>query len=420
MNGAVVGYGKSGIAAEKLLKLKGYDDIDLYDDKAVGCLPLREFKDRYDLVVVSPGVPIDRLPELPTSYTSEIDLAYGWMPADCKVLGVTGTNGKSTVTHLTAQILNNAGYKAIACGNIGYPYGEAVIDAEEGTIFVVELSSFQLESTCELSIDAASVTNLTPDHLDRYDSLDSYYGAKLRILQLIDLEGMLIAEPNTNIVNRTLNAMYPVRYVDNELKAWPKLNNNKLMLGRYFVDISKFKLFGAHNIINLTHALFLANAIAAFEGDVTHLIENLQGMPHRVELVLERDGIVWINDSKATNVDSTLVALKSCKGSTVILLGGRDKMGDFTALVNELNRAASHVLLFGEAAATISKQLKGKLKAEITIAETLHDAVNEATKVAGLGSTVILSPGCASYDEFSGFEERGREFARYVKEAVNA
>jgi UDP-N-acetylmuramoylalanine--D-glutamate ligase len=351
---------------------------------------------------------------------SEIDLAYSWMPADCKVLGVTGTNGKSTVTHLTAQLLNNAGLNAIACGNIGYPYSEAVIDAPEGTIFVVELSSFQLETTEKLTLNAAAITNLTPDHLDRYSSLNDYYQAKLRILSMIDYDGMLVAAPDTAIVNRTLNALYSIRYVDDELKAWPKLNNSILMLGKYAVDIAKYKLFGRHNIINLVHALTLASAIAKFEGDVTPLIEDLTGMPHRAELVLHKDGVAWINDSKATNVDSTLVALKSCNHPTIVLLGGRDKKGDFSLLIRELNRCASKVYLFGEAAGIILAQLEDKLKVEIAMAETLQDAVLGIVKEVTAGTTVLLSPGCASFDEFSGFEERGREFARYVKEAMNA
>ncbi len=417
---AIIGYGKSGAGAERILKLSGCGQPDLYDDSKPGCKPIAGYKDIYDLTVVSPGVPFSKLPEKPSKYTSEIELASNWMPMGSEVLGVTGTNGKSTVTHLTAQILNNAGHKAVACGNIGNTFADAAVDADEPTVFVVELSSFQIELLRDFNMLGTAVTNITPDHLDRYATIEDYVDAKLAVLNFIDPDGTLIADPDIRIINRTLRALYRVRYVDREYKAWPKFSEHLMNFGGFYVDTREFGLFGAHNLLNLAFALGLANVAVPLAGDVTGLIMGLTGMPHRTELVPTNDGIRWINDSKATNVDSTLVALKSCTKPTVVLLGGRDKKGDFTLLVNELERCASMVCLFGEAAQVIASQLTGKLDCPMVIFPTLHQAVESASVLAKPGTTVILTPGCASYDEFLNYEDRGHKFAGYVKEVQNA
>ena len=416
---AIIGYGKSGVGAERILRLRGYEQPDLYDDAKPGCKPLAEYKDIYDVTVVSPGIPFSRLQEKPSKYISEIELAYSWMPADSKIVGVTGTNGKSTVTHLTAQILNNAGYKAVACGNIGYTFADAVADADEPVIFVVELSSFQIELLQDFTMQGAAVTNITPDHLDRYATMEDYTDAKLLALDFIDPDGTLIAGHDVRIINRALRALYKVKYIDSEYKAWPKLFEHIMNFGNFYVDTREFKLFGAHNLLNLAFALSLADVAAPMESDQTQFICDLTGMPHRTEIVPVYGDVKWINDSKATNVDSALTALKSCGKPTIVLLGGRDKKGDFSQLVNELIRCASTVCLFGEAAPVIRSQLADKLDCPVVSFPVLRDAVEEAAKLAGPGATVILSPGCASYDEFLNYEERGRKFAEYVKGTHN-
>ncbi|MDR0454539.1 MAG: UDP-N-acetylmuramoyl-L-alanine--D-glutamate ligase [Deferribacteraceae bacterium] len=416
---AIIGYGKSGAGAERILKLRGCGQPDLYDDANPCCKPIAEYKDIYELTVVSPGVPFSKLPEKPSVYTSEIELAYGWMPADSKVIGITGTNGKSTVTHLTAQILNNLGHNAISCGNIGYTFADAVAEIVEPAIFVVELSSFQTELLQDFSMQATAVTNITPDHLDRYATVEDYVNAKLALLSFIDSEGVLIADPDVRITNRVLKAVYKVRYMDREYRAWPKLAGNIMNFGNFYADIRKFELFGAHNLLNLAFALSLADAVTPMEGDVTQYICGLTGLPHRTEVVPTDNGIRWINDSKATNVDSTLTALKSCVDPTIVFLGGRDKKGDFTQLTDELERCASVVCLFGEAAPIISSQLTNKLNRPVKIFRTLRNAVEEAVALAKPGCTVILSPGCASYDEFLNYEDRGHKFAEYIKDAYN-
>ena len=416
---AIIGYGKSGIGAEKILQLRGYEQAHRYDDANPECTPIAEYKDRYDITVVSPGIPLSKLPEKPSVYTSEIELSYSWMPMGSVALGVTGTNGKSTVTHFTEQILNGAGCKAVACGNIGYTFADAVTASNEPRVFVVELSSFQIELLRDFSMQGLAFINITPDHLDRYAGMDDYANAKLAALDFVEPEGALIADHDVRIMNRALNKLYRVRYVDKEYKAWPRLDGNRMIFDRFYVDVREFKLFGEHNLFNLVFALSLADVASQMKGDVTHLISDLTGMPHRAEIVPTRDGIRWINDSKATNVDSTLVALKSCHKPTIALLGGRDKKGDFVRLVSELNRCATKVFLFGEAAQLIASQLKNKFERSIEAFSTLRLAVEAAAMSAQNGSTVILSPGCASFDEFLNYEDRGNKFVEYVKEVGN-
>jgi UDP-N-acetylmuramoylalanine--D-glutamate ligase len=417
---AVIGWGKSGKGAARLLKRGGAKLSDaefaLFDDKLADgreVFPISAYRGDYDLTVVSPGIPPKLLPKIEGEITNEIDLAYAALPPGSSVIGVTGTNGKSTVTHLTAQILNKASRAAAACGNIGYPFSDAVI-AGGSEIFVTELSSFQTELMKRAELSACSVTNLTPDHLDRYSSVEEYYNAKLRVLYFIREDGLLTAGLNPFTANAALKHRFKVQYIDWDLKAFPKILGHTLDFGSFHIDIREYPLFGRHNLVNLSHALLLAASAVHLEGDVTHLIRDLTGMPHRTEYIGSAKGTVWINDSKATNVDSALTALKSCSYPTAVLLGGRDKHGDFKPLAGELNRCAKEVCLFGEAARVIGSQLDGLIKADMVYTGSLKDTVKYLSREDNL-NTVILTPGCASFDEFSNYEERGERFALYFK-----
>lgn len=412
---AVIGYGKSGASAHKLLLNKGYE-VALFDDKKDDCLPLAEYKDIYDLTVMSPGVMFSKLQELPHFFTSELELAYKEMLPTQRIVGITGTNGKSTVTHLTAQLLNLSGQHAIACGNIGYPFIDALSEAKTDTVFVIEISSFQLDLLRDFRIDAASITNITPDHLDRYGEMESYIKSKLHILDFIPESGLLVADSDSAIISAVSDAHYSVNFIGNDFTGYPRLRDNVLNMGTYYANISKYKLFGHHNLLNLIHALALTNAIKDLQGDVTSYVEHLGGLPHRTELVGVFGGIRWINDSKATNVDSTLTALKSCGRNTVVFLGGRDKKGDFTALAPELNRCAKAVIYFGEAADVIEKQLSNLIQCKQMKADTLKSAIELVKEITVKGDVALLSPACASFDEFKSYGDRGEKFAQYVKE----
>ncbi len=416
MKAAIIGYGKSGAAAEKLLKIKGYQEIEIFDDKNENYKNISEYKDEYDEVVVSPGIDLSKYKNICGNITSEVELAYNQMDKNAKIIAITGTNGKSTTTFLTAQILNNAGVKACACGNIGYPFGEAVLDKADTEVYVIELSSFQIELLKRFKAVAGCIINVTQDHLDRYGSMDKYYEAKLLLLNFIEKKGLFVTNTDTKIVNKAILYDFQARYIDDSFKSYPKLNNNILDFGKYIVDLSKYKLFGKHNITNLSFALTMADKVCSFEGDITNLIENLTSMPHRTELVAEINGVKWINDSKATNVDSVYTALISMKKPAILLIGGRDKKSDYTPLADLINKNISKICYFGEAADLIKGQLSPLLQGVLEESySSLKECVNALAK-REKDITVLLSPACTSFDEFKSYEDRGYRFKEYVLE----
>lgn len=419
MKAAIIGYGKSGAAASRLLKLKGYEKIEIFDDKNENYKNISEYKDEYDEVVVSPGIDLNKYKNISGNITSEIELAYNHMDKNAKIIGITGTNGKSTTTFLTAQILNNAGVKACACGNIGYPFGEAVLDKADTEVYVIELSSFQIELLKRFKAVAGCIINVTQDHLDRYGTMDKYYEAKLLLLNFIDKKGLFVTNTDTVIVNKAILYDFQARYIDDNFKSFPKLNGNILDFGKFNVDLSKYKLFGKHNITNLSFALTMADKVCDFKDDVTNLIENLTSMPHRTELVAEINGVRWINDSKATNVDSVYTALVSMKKPAILLIGGRDKKSDYRPLADLINQNISKICYFGEAADLIKSQLSPLLKG---VEEESYKSLKECVKDLAEKEkdiTILLSPACTSFDEFKSYEDRGYKFKDYILEYTN-
>lgn len=419
MKAAIIGYGKSGAASARLLKLKGYEEIEIFDDKNENYKIISEYKDEYDEVVVSPGIDLNKYKNISGNITSEIELAYNHMDKNAKIIGITGTNGKSTTTFLTAQILNNAGVKACACGNIGYPFGDAVLDKADTEVYVIELSSFQIELLKRFKAVAGCIINVTQDHLDRYGTMDKYYEAKLLLLNFIDKKGLFVTNTDTVIVNKAILYDFQARYIDDNFKSFPKLNGNKLDFGKFSVDLSKYKLFGKHNITNLSFALTMADKVCDFKDDVTNLIENLASMPHRTELVAEINGVRWINDSKATNVDSVYTALVSMKKPAVLLIGGRDKKSDYRPLADLINQNISKICYFGEAADLIKSQLSSLLKG---VEEESYKSLKECVKDLAEKEkdiTILLSPACTSFDEFKSYEDRGYKFKDYILEYTN-
>lgn len=416
MKAAIIGYGKSGAAAEKLLRLKGIENIDIFDDKSEKYADIKECSDSYDVICVSPGVDLNKYPNIKGNITSEIELAYEVMDKNAKIIAVTGTNGKSTTTHLTAQIINNAGIKAVACGNIGYPFGSAVLE-KDVKVFVIELSSFQIELLKHFNAVAGCIINVTQDHLDRYKTMDKYYAAKLMLLDFIDKDGLFVTNTDELINKEVKKHNIETMCIDDDLKIYPKYNGRMLDFGKFGVDANKFKLFGKHNIINLSFALTLSGKLCGFKGDVTALLENLTSMPHRTELIAEINGVKWINDSKATNVDSVYTALQSIEKPSVLLIGGRDKKSDYKPLADLINKNISKVCYFGEAASLIKSQISSLLKnVEEESYDSLKNCVKSLTGNTKSGTTVLLSPACTSFDEFLSYEDRGIKFEEYVKE----
>ncbi|MBZ4672653.1 MAG: UDP-N-acetylmuramoylalanine/D-glutamate ligase [Deferribacteraceae bacterium] len=413
MKAAILGYGKSGQSAEKILKVNGITNIDIYDDSLASYPNISEIKEGYDTIVVSPGLDLNKLNIDKDKVTNEIDLTYSMIDNNAKIIGVTGTNGKSTITYLTEQILNNCGIKAKACGNIGYPFGEAVLEKYDA--YVVELSSFQIDLIKLFKADSSCISNITDDHFDRYGNLENYVNAKLKIL---DITKFKVYALNDNILKEKLTGV--ARFIDKDLISYPFIEDEVMKFDNFYVNLQKFNLFGWHNKVNLAFALSLASEVVNLNGDVTNLISTLKGLPHRCEYVAEIKGNIYINDSKGTNVDSTMVALKSMDDNCILILGGKDKGGNFSLLTDLINKKVKSLILYGAAAEKIESQLKGKIDVPHYKVNLLKDAVYKAYELSGNTSYVLFSPGCASFDQFKNFEERGEYFKKYVKELVNA
>lgn len=409
MRAAVIGYGKSGKAAEKLLKLEGYEIIDIYDDKAEGGKPVADFRDEYDCVAVSPGINLRKMANAPEKYTSEIELAYKRVPECSKIIAITGTNGKSTVTTLTAQLVEQCGLTAIACGNIGLTFGDAVL-GEEKDVYVAELSSFQTGMLKEFRADAVVMTNLAEDHMDRYTDLDDYAADKVNLLNFLKPDGRLIIEEDDYLRGKA--SVYKGEIVE----VSKNVSEGKLDFGKFYVETAEFPLEGGHNLINLSFALLAIESFMELKGDVSEMLKGLKGLEHRCEFVAEIDGVEYINDSKGTNIHSTLTALNGMDKGIVIILGGKDKNGDFTVLKDVLNQKCSGVIAYGHAGEKIYNTLKDLLSIPFYRAENLKEAVNKGHEAAKEGEKVLLSPACASFDEHRSFEHRGTHFKELVME----
>jgi UDP-N-acetylmuramoylalanine--D-glutamate ligase len=310
--------------------------------------------------------------------------------------------------------LNKAGIKASYCGNIGNTFTDAFFD-EKPDIYVLELSSFQIELLKKFKTNHVCITNIAPDHLDRYSSYNDYVKSKFKIINHLNTHGRIIYNKDNEFKNFIKGDFHKIE-VDENLKYFPNLDGKILKFEKFYANIDKFELFGLHNIVNLSFALILSDYFCNFNGEITNLISDLEGLEHRCEFVKEINGVIFINDSKGTNVYSTLSALKGMDEGINLILGGKDKEGKFEILIDEINDKVKAIFLFGKSKEKIYEQLKGKVKVRIYKLETLQQVMDEVVKSAKQNEKVLFSPACASFDQFSNFEERGRKFKELVNE----
>ncbi|MCC6159437.1 MAG: UDP-N-acetylmuramoyl-L-alanine--D-glutamate ligase [Deltaproteobacteria bacterium] len=429
----LVGLGRSGMAALKLLVARGArvnvtDEADVsklgpglmeasqYAEK-IGVGAFREeWFDRAELIVVSPGVPlaheIFRAPrKRGVPIVAEVELA-SWF-VSVPVLGVTGSNGKSTVTALAGEMLRASGLRPFVGGNLGVALSHLPLAREEHDIAVVELSSFQLEATDRLHPVAALITNLTPNHQDRYPSFDDYVRAKLNIFRRMDARDTSILNARDDGTARHVrNAPGRTWWFGDPDRPGAHVRDGRLVIAtdtlRAELDLASFRLPGAHNVENLEAAALLALAGGATEGGIAAAMASFPGLDHRLEFVLDSQGVRFVNDSKATSVDAVATALEAMNGRVILLLGGHDKGGDFTQLADLLRSRARLVICFGESGPQIAEQLAGIVSVEV--ATRLDDAFVKALAAETPGDTVLLSPGCTSHDAYRDFEQRGEHF----------
>jgi UDP-N-acetylmuramoylalanine--D-glutamate ligase len=449
---AVIGLGKSGRSVAALLRREGVRvyvsdmgrspaldeaaaalrgmgaDVDLgsHDLARIG---------RATLVVASPGVPPTAPPlvaarDARVPVVGEIEIALHFLP-NTHSIAVTGTNGKTTTTALIGHLLRSLGEDAVDSGNIGTPLADLALREKPPTWTALELSSFQLHDTPSIRPDVGVVTNLGPDHLDRYDSAAEYYADKARLMANADAGSKWVLNaddaevlalhrrlPGASRSAKLHGQQWTFSLKDRNASAWYDRDKDMLMvLGAPLIPRKELALFGDHNVANT-----LAAALAVMVGDrgrqhprarmaIAAGIRKFRALKHRLEVAGEPGGVLWINDSKATNVGSTLVAVQGMTRPTILLLGGRHKGEPYTALIEPLERIGKMVLAYGESAPLIEKDLRGFVPIE-RLGSSFPDVIARARALAKPGDVVLLSPACSSYDMFNNYEERGAEFKR--------
>lgn len=432
----IIGLGKTGAATARHLAGLGYQ-VAVTDSRAAppGVPRLRaEVPDaalflggfsaqaltHADLVVLSPGVAphepfVQQALAQGLTVVGDIELFARAVPAP--VVGITGSNGKSTVTTLIGQMAERAGRRVGVGGNLGIPALD-LLDAVRD-LYVLELSSFQLEMTESLQCAAAAILNITPDHMDRYANVAAYAAAKARIFAHCEVAVVnrddALTLPLGSRATRQLNFGLQPSANENEFGVLQHAGADWLARGTTpLMPITELRIRGAHNIANALAALALGHAIDLPLDSMLEVLQEFRGLPHRTELVAELGGVLYLNDSKGTNVGATLAAVTGFAEPLVLIAGGQGKGADFAPLGDALAQRARAVVLIGEDAPLIEQAIAGRVPVEH--AASMDQAVRTAHKLAQPGDVVLLSPACASFDMFENFEHRGQAFVTAVRE----
>ncbi len=441
----VAGLSRSGVAAGEYLASQGakvylYDDVDDENIRSaverlskLGCIPVRkdELSERArlcDILVLSPGIPVDH--PLPVSFkragkriVGEAEL--GALALRCPVVAVTGTNGKTTTVTMLESILKAAGKNAIACGNVGRPITACLKELGDDGIAVAEISSFQLETLYSLRPHVAVILNVTEDHLNRHYNMENYIYLKSRILKNSSESEFAVLNYDDPIV----------RGFDEKTKAttiWFSMKEK--VEGAYFsedafwffgeriLSADEFPLDGDHNRANALAAIAAAKLMGAGNAAIAAALKTFRGVKHRLEKVGELNGVTFIDDSKATNVDSAIKAIGSVRGESVLLVGGKDKGYTYEPLFDAIKTSGVvHTVIYGENAFRILNAALARGYTSVTLCRPFDMAVRVAYLTARRGQNVLLSPASASFDAFTSYEERGNRFAElmtvFAKEA---
>jgi len=429
---AVLGLGTSGEAAAKLLRREGAD-VTVFDSADSPQLRERAQKLQtlgiktvlgpeaergavdFELTVLSPGIDpqvelVQNFVRQKAKFTGELELAF--QLCQKPVIAITGTNGKTTTTQLIELMLQRAGIRTIACGNIGMPFCDAVERQPELDFFTVEVSSFQLETISTFRPQVAVWLNFTPDHLDRYRGLEEYREAKLRIFERQQATDFAIVNARDQLGRlkaRTISfSAYPV-------EADFSFSGRSIMFrSEPVLDIEATNLSGVHNAENLMAALGVAYALNIPAKAAAIGLNEYRLLPHRCERVGEIDGVVFVNDSKATNLDALAKALESQSRRVILIAGGKDKGFPFDSITELVENKVKHAVLIGEMAERIDRSWSPVVGC--TRATDLADAIAIARRNAGPGDTVLFSPGTSSFDMFKNYADRGNQFRQQVQE----
>ncbi len=427
----VVGLARSGAAAARALDALGADvtvtDKKSADElaaqiKALGNTNVRieagGHSDRVfieaDLIVLSPGVPkisqIRSAQRHGVKVISELELA--WLFSDSPYVGITGTNGKSTVTTLVGLMLARAGKSVLVAGNIGNALTEDVALLSNQDWVVAELSSFQLEDIETFRPRAATILNITQDHLDRYHDLAEYGEAKARIFMNQKEEDFIVLNFDDSLVKsfalRTTAVVVPFSRLTHVNPGACIVDGSLVLHGAHICRVEEVRIKGVHNLENALAAAALSFCAGADKESIAAVLREFPGLEHRLEFVREKDGVAYINDSKGTNVGAVVKSVEGYTQPVILIAGGLDKGSDFSPLYDLFKHKVKLLILIGKAAAKMAAGLG--TSTETVFATTLSEAVLLAAQRSARGDVVLLSPACASFDMFKDFEDRGRQF----------
>lgn len=442
----VAGSGKSGIAAAKLL-LKIGGEVVLYDsnDKLDVDKLKKEFEEgsklnvvlgeltRSDLLgvelsVISPGIPLDApfvavLDEAKIPIWSEIQLAYH--VAKGKLIAITGTNGKTTTTALTGEIMKAHFEEVFVVGNIGIPYTETALDTTDKSVTVAEVSSFQLETIMDFHPNVSAILNITPDHLNRHGSMENYIEIKERVTANQTAEDWVVLNYDDPVLKEfgekedlkpkvfyfsSTQTLKDGMYLDGDMIVYAHDGKKEDV-----ADIHDLLLLGKHNYENVMAAVAMSIRIGVPMDTIRKVIKEFKAVEHRIEFVLERAGVKYYNDSKGTNPDAAIQAIRAMPGPTVLIAGGYDKNSEYDEWIDEFGDKVKYMVLIGQTRDKIAECARRHGFTEIMYAEDMPEAVRVCAAYANAGDNVLLSPACASWGMFDNYEQRGEIFKDCVR-----
>lgn len=444
----VAGTGKSGIAAANLLGKIGSEVIlynsdentdfdkvseqleaDVKVDFLCGSLSEDYYKDNHiDVLVASPGIPLEvdfmvNAEEAGIPIWSEVELAY--VAGHGKVIGITGTNGKTTTTSLVGEIMKSHYDDVKVVGNIGIPYTTTAYESTDDTVTVAEISSFQLETVHSFNPDVSAILNITPDHLNRHGTMDVYTDCKMRIAKnqdddepvVLNYEDEILRERAKDLTNKIVwfssKQKVPcgvyldgedIVYFDEDLQAEPIKVCNK----------NETTLVGIHNLENIMAAVAIAINMEVPVDKIAESVKNFKAVPHRIEYVNTINDVIYYNDSKGTNTDASIKAIEAMSRPTVLIAGGYDKDSSFDEWADAFQDKVKCLVVLGQTADQIEETVKAKGFDNVIKVETLKEAVDKCYENAEPGDAVLLSPACASWGMFKNYEERGDMFKEFV------